>query len=410
MTESESPTRASAIPTNWNPRTEAELQACAENGLLEETHWLDLKRELESGNSANKKLACDIAAFALDGGTILIGVDEDTSPPRLWPIPLEGLAERVEQVARMRVEEAVQIRTVAIQSTAQPGHGYLVVHIPASVRAPHMTDGRYYGRGDKTNRTLSNAEVVRLLDRRLADRRDLRVEARIIRTGLVGDAPLFVALAEPAGASDELLVPLTEAPQWQTTVFDLVQAATGDDQRQYAPTLVNPSGFARRAGAVAATTGMQNGQRFAGTDRAAEISFAETGRLVLASKRAVANWSFHNVFPPPPDAVVVFEALILGNLGFLARLASVVGQRWGFTGSWRFALSMNGLGDSCSLTLVQRDLGDRGPTYSEEVYERATEASLIDLQERPTQVVNALVAPLLRSLGSCAAWSHIFEA
>ena len=79
------------MPMNWSPRTEAELQACADNGLLEETHWLDLKRELESGNSANKKLACDIAAFALDGGTILIGVDEDTSPPSLWPVPLDGL-------------------------------------------------------------------------------------------------------------------------------------------------------------------------------------------------------------------------------------------------------------------------------------------------------------------------------
>ncbi|WP_246183116.1 AlbA family DNA-binding domain-containing protein [Mycolicibacterium grossiae] len=61
-----------AIPA----RTEEELQRLALNGLLEETHWLDLKRELGSGNAANKDLAKDIAAFALDGGTILIGVDE----------------------------------------------------------------------------------------------------------------------------------------------------------------------------------------------------------------------------------------------------------------------------------------------------------------------------------------------
>ncbi|CPT78441.1 Divergent AAA domain [Mycobacteroides abscessus] len=398
------------MPMNWSPRTEAELQACADNGLLEETHWLDLKRELESGNSANKKLACDIAAFALDGGTILIGVDEDTSPPSLWPVPLDGLAERVEQIARMRVEEAVQVRTVAIDSTAQPGYGYLVVHIPASVRAPHMTDGRYYGRGDKTNRTLPNVEVVRLLDRRLADRRDLREVARSLRSDLVGDAPLLVVVAEPAGASEDLLVPLTESPQWQNTVFELVHAATSQDQKRYSPSLADASGFARRPGAVAATTGMYDGRRFEGNDRAAEIMFTESGRLVLASERAVANWSFGHISPPPPDAMVVFEALILGNLGFLARIAAAVGQRWGFTSTWRFALSMNGLRGSSSLTLVDRRFGDRGPTYTEDVYERAAEASLMDLQENPSQVVNSLAAPLLRSLGSYGAFSDVLKA
>ena len=101
-------------------RTEDELQRLALNGLLEETHWLDLKRELGSGNAANKDLAKDIAAFALDGGTILIGVDEDTSPPGLWPVPIHGLAERIEQIARMRVDEAVQIHTKLLVSIKPP--------------------------------------------------------------------------------------------------------------------------------------------------------------------------------------------------------------------------------------------------------------------------------------------------
>lgn len=111
--------------------------------MLEETHWLDLKRELGSGNAANKDLAKDIAAFALDGGTILIGLDEDTSPPGLWPVPVDGLAERIEQIARMRVDEVVQIRTTVINSTSDPTLGYVVVHVPQSIRAPHMVDGRY---------------------------------------------------------------------------------------------------------------------------------------------------------------------------------------------------------------------------------------------------------------------------
>jgi hypothetical protein len=388
------------------PRTEEELQRLALNGLLEETHWLDLKRELGSGNAANKDLAKDIAAFALDGGTIVVGVDEDTSPPGLWPVPVDGLPERIEQVARMRVDEAVQIRTTVIDSTGNPGLGYVVVHVPQSVRAPHMADGRYYGRGDKTNRVLPNTEVVRLLDRRLADRRDLRAEARKIRTDLVGDDQwLFVAVADPVGAREDMLVALTESSTWQETVLQLVYAATDAENQSYAPTFTQASGFVRRPGGVALTTGMHDGQRFAGEDRAAEIVFTESGRLVLASERAVTTRSFRNVFPPPPDATVVFEALIVGHVSLLARLSAAVSHQWGYTGSWRFALSMNGLRDSVSWTLTDRNFGDRGPIYTENIYERATEASLDDLDEYPDQVAAALIAPLLRSLGSYPAWA-----
>lgn len=392
------------------PRTEEELQRLALNGLLEETHWFDLKRELGSGNAANKDLAKDIAAFALDGGTILIGVDEDTSPPGLWPVPLDGLAERIEQVARMRVDEPVQIRTTVIDSSSNPGLGYVVVHVPQSVRAPHMADGRYYGRGDKTNRVLPNTEVVRLLDRRLADRRDLRAEARTIRTDLVGDDQrLFVAVADPVSAREDMLVALTESPTWQETVLQLVYAATDAQNQTYAPTLAQASGFARRPGGVALTTGMHNGQRFTGDDHAAEIVFTESGRLLLASERAVTTRSFSNVSPPPPDATVVFEALIIGHVSLLARLSAAVSHRWGYTGSWRFALSMNGLRDSVSWTIADQSFGDRGPIYTENIYERATEASLSDLDEDPGQVAAALTAPLLRSLGSYPAWAKRFQ-
>ncbi|MEE3755432.1 AlbA family DNA-binding domain-containing protein [Mycobacterium intracellulare] len=395
-----------AIPA----RTEEELQRLALNGLLEETHWLDLKRELGSGNAANKDLAKDIAAFALDGGTILIGVDEDTTPPGLWPVPVDGLAERIEQIARMRVDEAVQIRTTVINSAGDPTLGYLVVHVPQSVRAPHMVDGRYYGRGDKTNRMLSNTEVVRLLDRRLADRRDLRAEARTIRTDLAGqDQRLFVAVADPLGAREDMLVALSESSTWQETVLQLVHSAADAQHQTYAPTLVQASGFARRPGGVALTTGMHDGQRFTGNDRAAEIVFAESGRLALASERAVTTRSFSNVYPPPPDSTVVFEALIIGHVSLLARLSAAVSHHWGYTGSWRFALSMNGLRDAVSWTLTDQHFGDRGPTYTENIYERVTEASLEDLDNDPGQVAAALTAPLLRSLGSYPAWSKRFQ-
>ena len=146
----------------WPPRTEEQLQKAADDGLLEEGQRLDIKRELKPGLAGNKEIAKDIAAFSLNGGIIIVGVDEDTSPPSLHPVELAGLAERIEQVALSRVDEPVIISTIRIESKSAPGHGYLVVEVPVSPRSPHMAENRYYGRADTTNRKLPDAEVFRL--------------------------------------------------------------------------------------------------------------------------------------------------------------------------------------------------------------------------------------------------------
>ena len=139
-------------PQSWPPRTEELLRRAADNKLLTESHTLDIKRELPTSDSANRDIAKDIAAFSMDGGVIIIGVDEDTSPPSLHPVALDGLAERVEQIAATRVDEAVIVTSTAIEASTADGTGYLVVEVPASPRAPLMADGKYYGRGDKTDR------------------------------------------------------------------------------------------------------------------------------------------------------------------------------------------------------------------------------------------------------------------
>ncbi|MGO4613342.1 helix-turn-helix domain-containing protein [Nocardia sp. 2YAB30] len=135
----------------WTPRTEDELRTALADNLLVEVHYRDLKRTVDPGRSANKKIACDIAAFALDGGTVIIGVAEGdiatSTPPSLSPVELKGLPERIESIAVTAVHEPVRITTTVIAADGQPGRGYLLVHVPQSPRAPHMVDGRYYGRG-----------------------------------------------------------------------------------------------------------------------------------------------------------------------------------------------------------------------------------------------------------------------
>lgn len=388
----------------WEPRSESDLRSAAAAGLLEETHHLDLKRQLDQGTSATKGLAKDIAAFALDGGLILIGVDEDTSPPGLWPVPLSGLPERVEQIATMGIDEPVRIRTTVIESETHPGQGYLAVHIPPSPRAPHMAGGKYYGRGDKTNRVLTHTEVLRLHEHQLNSSHDVVAAARgaLAKVSTSHEHPLLALVAQPLGAPNDLLTPLSESSTWQETVLTLTQTALASTiHHQYEPCLVSSSGFDRRPGGVAITTGMYNGRRFENDDHSAELVFAEDGQLTLLSERAISTMRFEHVFPEPPSAKVVFEELIIGHIDLLSRVAAAVSKQWGFHGSWRFGLAMNGMTGARSWATAQRRFGDRGgPTYTDTDYERATEVTLLDLTADPQSVARALVGQLLRSIGS----------
>jgi len=78
----------------WLPLDEAELRAAFASGMLDERNWCDLKRQVGESKSANPELARDLASFAVDGGTLLIGVDESASGGEpLYPMVLKGLCE-----------------------------------------------------------------------------------------------------------------------------------------------------------------------------------------------------------------------------------------------------------------------------------------------------------------------------
>ncbi len=152
----------------WQPTTEAELRSVTDAGLLQETHYLDAKREIGDSGGPRKETARDLASFAIDGGGLVIGVEENKEE-RTWtlaPQPLNGLAERVESIATHLVDPPLFVVTTDIPSESDPTQGYLYVYVPPSPRAPHMVDGIYFARGDRQRTRLSDAEVVRHHSRR----------------------------------------------------------------------------------------------------------------------------------------------------------------------------------------------------------------------------------------------------
>jgi hypothetical protein len=129
--------------------SEADVQAAVAHQLLEENHFLDLKREVSSGKPQNKETARDLAQFAIDGGTVVVGLKEhDDGSVEMVPQALNGLAERIEQIARTNCDPPLAVISRSISTAADPKVGYLVAHVPPSPSAPHMVEGRYIGRGD----------------------------------------------------------------------------------------------------------------------------------------------------------------------------------------------------------------------------------------------------------------------
>ena len=163
----------------------------------------------------------------------------------------------------------------------------------------------------------------------------------------------MVLVAEPLGAHDDMLVPLTES-SWKKTVFEMIQASVVHEHQQFAPSLSLPSSFTRRAGGVAATGGMNEGGRFAAEQpRAVELLFNESGVLMLASRRPV---DFNLINDGPP---AVFEALIIGHTDLLVRVTGLVAERFGFSGSWRFGLVVNQMRGAVSAMLASRPFGTK---------------------------------------------------
>ena len=128
----------------WMPSDESELLAAFNDGLLEEKNWCDLKRELSAGRGANAELARDLASFAVDGGTLIIGLDERCaggSP--LTPVDLSAVTrERIESVAAMKVDPPLTVECSMVDAPSREGGGYVLVHVPESpqIRPSHAFD------------------------------------------------------------------------------------------------------------------------------------------------------------------------------------------------------------------------------------------------------------------------------
>lgn len=392
----------------WAPRTEGDLQAAIDNGLLEESHWLELKREIEPGRAANRELARDLCSFAIDSGALLVGIEEIAGQLKLAPQLHAGLPERIEQVARTLPDPPLTVVSRIISSSDDPARGYVVVTVPPSGQAPHMVDHRYLGRGDKTKHYLSDAEVLRHHERRRAVETDVLalVDAEIVRDPIPAEqrklAHLFL-VAEPLPGRSSMLLDLVSGDSWQQRLIGVRDAGMQRDLLQaiglsgFSPDLDSASSQHRRPQGAALVSYQFQKDRTLSNDQfreqIIEFEVSEDGPLRLFCGRLSDVLDRNGT-----EVQVLFDsAAVLLTRRFL-RIVAAAAEDAGYLGTWGLGIGATGLRGLSSYEYT-KGFWD-GSAYAEDSYRRATTATYAELTRSPGRLTNTLLGRLLRALGT----------
>ncbi|HSH59868.1 MAG TPA: ATP-binding protein [Acidimicrobiales bacterium] len=387
-------------------QTEDELDQLGAEGLLAEDHHIDLKRELGNGSKANKELARDLASLAIDGGALYIGVAEGEAGevPRLHPVQLQGLPERIDQVARSAITPPLRVHPRVVPSRTTVGGGYLVVRVPPSPDAPHMVDGRYWGRGALTKEQLSDAQVRDVFERRSRAREDagqllMAVTERDPTPPELRDQAHLFVLARPLFAPGDLLLRAfgtVSGTEWLGN--NVLRGQPAEAPSQWAPDLVsNASNLSRRAQGWALHSyevGEDRSLRSSREDRPPmetgllDLEFDEDGTVRLFCGRATDTVR---------STRVAIDVLIAGLTRRVVVTASVIARDGTYFGPWVLGLAVTNLAGAVSLFENQNMMGQAVP-YSEEEYRMTTEGSFEELQEQADVLVERLFGRLNRAL------------
>lgn len=396
----------SSTQVSWDPQTEADLAFAAEQGLLEETHYLELKGTIPRPSKAsNKELARGLAQFSIDGGNLLVGIAEQEGQPQLAPVELAGLCERIEQVASMAVDPPLFVSCREIRAEADAATGYVLVQVPSSATAPHMVDGIYYGRGDKTRTRLSDAEVERHHRARTNSAREVSglldeyVSRDPVPVDLRAQARLYV-VAAPVTPRPEMLLGLFDGGSAHAKVFELIRAASVvpgvPDSALLPPKLTFATSFERRVDGVAMTSGLggdgarsyQPGVHEPVHD-ILEVELTEDGLARLFNSRLSDENKGSQRILGPTLPQMVRQAINLAGL-----VASVTG----YGGRWNLGVLATGIAGLQLWPPSNSFWEPAGFPRDRVEYRRTTSAHSIELHQQPGSVTDRLVGQYLRVL------------
>jgi hypothetical protein len=243
--------------------------------------------------------------------------------------------------------------------------------VPASPEAPHIVDGVYYGRGERTRKRLSDPEVVRLHERRRgsAPLLSAALEDEVTRDHLGPEqrrnGHLWVA-AVPLTAQHELAVPLlaSEAPRAPPGGHSPRRQPRSPPLPRPCPPVGYLSVSRRVVGGravssyVAAGPGRSMHVGAGGADgeqNLGDLTVREDGQVRLTMGRATALRQ---------DRLLVLDGLVYAWVIRVAGMTGFVATETGYRGSWGFAVRVDRLRGAVSSTLTANDVfGEGAPIY-----------------------------------------------
>jgi hypothetical protein len=397
----------------WIPGQAADLDGAISAKTIHEDHFHDAKRELGANRRANQDLAIDIASLAVDGGLLFVGIEERDHAFSSSPVDLPGLRERVEQIAGSLIDPALRIEVRALPVAEDPARGYLVVIVPPSPEAPHAVDGVYRGRGDSTNRRLTDIEIRRIRTERERDLVSIEalLDAEIARDPIKSDpksAHMF-GVANPIPGRRGIGVALL-GDAAQEKVVKLVRSTPPimDNSKHGWGLDFDRLGQARpRADGWGVSTFRIGPGRVVAPDQDEEgildIEIGESGMLRLfcggASRSIGRGWVQPGQVTPQQAAPrYIFERLIGGLTWRLVELAGRLSREARYLGNWQFGIAVTGLRGLRSFEMAIYHDAEFAEPYSADTYRESAIATAIEASDDPDAIAHRLVDRLNRSV------------
>lgn len=329
-----------------------------------------------------------------------------------WPSPAPSC-----RPGEVRAATTWVTLTHVLSDPDEPGTGFLVVEVPESPEAPHMTEGMFHGRSDTGRTTLDEHEVERLilqrhrLQDRLAEQMALTAEHD---PGIAQrlEAPQAYLTAVPTRGQRDMFRAFTNLQSARQDVWQLCAEVMNQIQRPpYADGELQVQDYVRRGQRIGGvwhrtwdeTSDRDNmASRALGISDDGEVRFLQfrAGRplTVEQSRSLVING------PARRDGAlggVVFESDLLRHVHAFVRLVGVLAREVHYTGSWLIGLEIHGLDSHISERhndSLNTDLGYRIQILDDDQYQQTTRATTADLQADPFHVAGILIRPLLRHL------------
>lgn len=399
----------------WMPKDESELLAAYQGGLLEERNWCDLKADQAPGPKPNAELARDMASFAVDGGTLIIGLDEkEPGGSPLTPVDLSKVTpERIEQVASMKVDPPLTVECAVLEAAAA-GSGYVLVHVPSSPLAPHQVEGKYLGRGDKTKRYLSDAEVALLIRRRdqwTAGAQQILTEFMAADPFPAGTGvyPHLLIVGQPVSHNAEMCRDLVRGSDFAVRAPNLINRVTSGNRLRDmlgaaypgnapAPELRHLVGgaFKTADGVVMTVTGARPGT---GPD---DERFVQ--QMEIREDGGLRYYSSHVGDPSQTLNGVQFTGLfierVLTTFREVLEVCLELSAVHNFAGMWHFSVGVTNLRDArAAPTPNPYSWGFRAPhNYTADDYQQTSSATVREIEAHPARLTERILGRLFRGM------------